>query len=213
MNSPRQKPNKPVCLLVFAKAPQAGLAKTRLIPALGAAGAAQLAARMLDATLEQALAAGCATVRLCVTPALTSAAWAGWQPPAGVSVYLQEQGDLGERMVAAVNTAFADGFCPILLGTDCPQLDTKRLREAAAALSDNDLIIHGTADGGYALLGLSVPTPELFQGIRWSTDAVFSQTLQLAQQAERQIAIKATLHDIDDPNDLIHLPPEWTHLS
>lgn len=199
-----------VRVVVLAKAPQAGLAKTRLIPALGSAGAARLAALMLDWTLEQALATGCAEVEAWVMPAPADDAWAGWQPPTGVRLVAQPAGDLGARLAQAARRAFRDGFKPLLVGTDCPQLDAARLDRAAAALADNDIVIHGTHDGGYALLGLGRETPELFRDIDWSSARVFRQTLSRARRCGRQVRVLRRLHDIDEPADLQHLPAAWS---
>ena len=84
-------------IIVFAKAPRPGLAKTRLIPALGAAGAAALAARMLAHTLDQALASGVGEVELCAAPAPGDAMWQGVELPEGLVLTAQGEGDLGER--------------------------------------------------------------------------------------------------------------------
>lgn len=196
-------------LVVFAKAPQAGFAKTRLIPALGAEGAARLAALMLRRTLREAIQAGCDEVELCATPALHDPAWANWQPPPGVTVRPQGDGDLGERLARAAERAFADGFYPLIIGTDCPGLGARRLREAADALTGSEVVIHGTRDGGYALIGLTVDEPELFRDIDWSTERVFAQTLQQARKARLHVLIKPTLQDIDEPADLADLPLDW----
>lgn len=196
-------------IVVMAKAPVPGFAKTRLIPALGEEGAARLAARMLAFTLQQALAAGCAEVELCVTPDLAEAAWAGWQPPAGVRVAPQGEGDLGARLARAAARSLAQGFMPLIIGTDCPELGARRLREAAAALASADVVIHGTRDGGYALIGLARGEESVFKDIDWSTERVFAQTLQRVRAARLHALLRATLHDIDEPADLCHLPPDW----
>lgn len=198
-----------VRIVVMAKAPLPGFAKTRLIPALGEAGAARLAARMLAYTLQQAMAAGCADVELCVTPDLADAAWAGWQPPPGVHVVPQGEGDLGERLARAAARALAQGFAPLLIGTDCPELDARRLRDAATALPSTDVVIHGTRDGGYALIGLARGEDSVFTDIDWSTERVFAQTLHRVRAAGLHALLRPTLHDIDEPEDLFHLPPGW----
>ena len=92
-------------IIVFAKAPRPGLAKTRLIPALGAAGAAALAARMLAHTLDQALASGVGEVELCAAPAPWDATWDGIELPDGIARTAQGEGDLGERMARAARRA------------------------------------------------------------------------------------------------------------
>jgi hypothetical protein len=121
-----------VRIVVFAKAPVAGRVKTRLIPALGAAGAAQLAARMLDQALAQALAATVGPVELCMSLAPGAPEWAGIPLPAGIETSDQGEGDLGARMARAAQRAIARGEAVLLTGTDCPDLSAARLRVAAA---------------------------------------------------------------------------------
>ena len=158
-------------IIVFAKAPRPGLAKTRLIPALGAAGAAALAARMLAHTLDQALASGVGAVELCVAPAPGDAAWQGVELPEGLALTAQGAGDLGARMARATQRAIeagdscADESCAgvLLIGTDCPALDAACLRQAASALEETDAVIAPTADGGYALF--DAETPEAAQRV------------------------------------------------
>lgn len=199
-----------VCIVVMAKAPLPGFAKTRLIPALGEAGAAGLAAHMLTSTLEQAQAAGCAEVELCVTPDIADSAWTAWGPPTGVQVASQGDGDLGERLARAAARTFARGLMPLIIGTDCPALDARRLRRAAAALSATDVVLHGTLDGGYALIGLARGGEDVvFTDIDWSTERVFAQTLERIQAARLQLRVGDFLQDIDEPEDLCHLPPDW----
>ncbi|MEO7105314.1 MAG: DUF2064 domain-containing protein, partial [Rhodoferax sp.] len=93
----------PCRLVIFAKAPVAGAVKTRLIPALGAQGAAALAQRMLLHTLQQALASGAGPVELCMSPAPDAPAWTGIDLPEGIERSDQGEGDLGERMARAVH--------------------------------------------------------------------------------------------------------------
>ena len=131
-------------IIVFAKAPRPGLAKTRLIPALGAAGAAALAARMLAHTLDQALASGVGEVELCAAPAPGDAMWQGVELPEGLVLTAQGEGDLGARMARATQRAIeagdscADESCAgvLLIGTDCPAVDAACLRQAASALEE-----------------------------------------------------------------------------
>ena len=91
-------------IIIFAKAPQPGLAKTRLIPALGAERAAALARRMLDTTLERALGAQVGPVELRVTPAISDSAWRDIPIPDGVEISAQGEGDLGARLARATQS-------------------------------------------------------------------------------------------------------------
>src|SRR5690606_35115443 len=151
-----------------------GLAKTRLIPALGADGAAQLAARMLAQTLRAALAAGLGPVELWAAPAVSDPAWRGVTLPSAVLPYPQGDGDLGARMARAASAGLAKGRPVLLIGTDCVEMSAALLRDAAAVLSRCEAVIHPTLDGGYALLGLRRFDAALFQDMPWSSDQVYS---------------------------------------
>ena len=200
---------KPTRIIIFAKAPQPGFAKTRLIPALGAERAAELARQMLFNTLHEALAAEIGTVELCVTPAIHHPAWRGIQFPAGIEISDQGEGDLGARMALASERALANAEQVLLIGTDCVEMSGGLLREAAQALQEHDAVIHCTADGGYALLGLRRFSPFLFSDMPWSTDAVSRATLARIGQLGWSVRVGQMLHDVDEPEDLKYLPDQW----
>jgi rSAM/selenodomain-associated transferase 1 len=196
-------------IVIFAKAPQSGQAKTRLIPALGATGTAKLAERMLIRTLDEALAAGIGPVELCLDPPHGSSAWHCFHLPLGVEISAQGEGDLGARMARAARRGL-DLHQPVLLtGTDCPQLDAQTLRDAALLLETHHAVMHPARDGGYVLLGLSVFHTSLFDAVPWSTPQVAAVTRQRLNALGWRAAIGRTLTDIDEPADLVHLPPDW----
>ena len=205
---PVQQP--PARLLVFAKAPVPGSAKTRLIPALGAAGAAALAQRLLDRTLQQALAAKVESVELCMGPAPGHAGWHNVTLPPGLQCTAQGEGDLGERMAAAIDRMIRKRRQPVvLMGTDCPGLSAELISEAARQLQAHDAVIVPVADGGYVLIGLKSPCPELFTAMPWSTSAVADETLRRLAALGLTVWLGPMLHDIDEPADLCHLPPDF----
>lgn len=193
-------------IIIFAKAPLPGFAKTRLIPVLGQAGAAKLAQQMLLHTLHEALAAEIGAVELCVTPAVHHPAWRGIQFPAGIEISDQGEGDLGARLALAAERALANAEQVILIGTDCVEMSGSLLREAAQALQEHDAVIHCTADGGYALLGLQRFSPFLFSDMPWSTDAVASTTIARIGQLGWSVRAGQVLHDVDESEDLKYLP-------
>jgi rSAM/selenodomain-associated transferase 1 len=194
-------------VVIFAKAPQPGAVKTRLILALGADGAAALARAMLDHTLQQALAAGLDAVELCMSPAPADPAWHGVALPAAVELTAQGDGDLGERMDRAMQRALALDAGPVLLiGTDCPALDSEHLREAARQLAQHDAVLLPVADGGYVLIGLQAPCPAIFSNMVWSTSTVAAETLQRLAALGLRVWQGTMLHDIDEAADLVHLP-------
>lgn len=196
-----------VCLVVFAKAPQPGSVKTRLMPALGAGGAATLARRLLGHALTQATAANMASVELCMSPAPHDPAWQGIEVAPGVTLTGQGLGDLGERMARAVQRAISQHQRPVMLmGTDCPALTGARLNEAARQLAGHDAVLLPARDGGYVLIGLKAPCPALFSAMPWSTSVVAHETLRRMAALGLRVWQGPTLQDIDEPADLACLP-------
>lgn len=193
----------PVRIAILAKAPLAGFAKTRLIPALGARGAARLQRAFILRTLHVAQQAGLGgDVQLWCAPSAEQRFFRALQRSSGIACTSQPAGDLGARMQAA--TA-APG--PVLLvGTDCPALTVQHLRAAAAALHQGAAAVFIPAeDGGYVLVGLNQPQPGLFQGIAWSTERVMAQTRQRAQALGLVLRELTPLWDVDTPGDLSRL--------
>lgn len=197
---------KPVRILIFAKAPLPGQAKTRLIPALGEAGAARLAQRLFELALEQALTARIGPLELCMSPAPDAPEWRSITLPAGIETSDQGEGDLGERMARAARRVIGRGEAVLLTGTDCPDLTAARLAEAARQLAKHDAVLYPAADGGYPLLGLNAFDAGLFFDIPWSTNMVARLTLERMRDLHWRVWIGETLHDIDEPEDLARLP-------
>lgn len=185
----------------------AGFVKTRLIPALGAEGAAKLARHMLDHTLQQALAACPQSVELCMSPAPSDLTWQSVTLPQAVKRSHQGDGDLGARMSRATAHALTQHLCPVLvIGTDCPALTAAHITEAARQLTQHDAVLIPAADGGYVLIGLSAPSPSLFTEMAWSTPLVAAETRRRMADLRLRVWVGPTLHDIDEPADLDHLP-------
>lgn len=193
---------KPAHIIIFAKAPQPGYAKTRLIPALGAEGAAALAQKMLLHTLQEALDADVGPVELCATPPIDDVAWRGIHLPPDIQITGQGDGDLGARMARAAQRVIAQGETAILIGTDCVEMSATLLYEASQILRDHDTLIHCTTDGGYALLGLNRFHLSLFENIPWSTDSVAGMTLSRLDQLGWSVHVGRMLHDVDEPQDI-----------
>ncbi len=204
---------KSLRIVIMAKAPVAGLAKTRLIPALGAQGAADLALRMLHHTLGTAKAAQLGAIELCTSPAPSDANWQRFDLPQGVVYSDQGSGDLGQRMARIAQRTIAGGEALLLIGTDSPALNADTLRHAASVLSHSDACIVPTWDGGYCLLGLRAFDPSLFTDIRWSTDTVAATTLQRMAKLHWQVEKLPMMHDIDEPHDLQWLPSDWDYAA
>lgn len=198
----------PCRIVIIAKAPLAGYCKTRLIPALGPEGAAALATRMLRHTVQTALDARIGAVEVCAAPNAAHPLWPSLQLPSALHWSDQGEGDLGQRMERAANAALARGEYVVLIGTDCPALTAAHLRDAAMALRRGEAALIPTFDGGYALLGLAAMQATLFNDMPWSTSAVARLTLERMKKAGLRAHVGTMLHDIDEPEDLVHLPPE-----
>jgi rSAM/selenodomain-associated transferase 1 len=196
-------------IIIFAKAPLAGFAKTRLIPALGKAGAAELAKKMLLHTLQAAIAADIGSVELCVTPSIQDIAWNDVELPDGINITEQGSGDLGERMARATQRNIEQGEAVLLIGTDCVEMSEELLRNAVSDLREHDAVIHCTADGGYALLGCKHFNVLLFADMPWSTDQVATMTINRIGRLGWSLQVGRLLHDVDEPQDLQHLPEHW----
>ena len=192
----------------MAKAPVPGQAKTRLIPRLGPDGAARLAERMLRRAVEQAVDARIGSVELCCTPDASHPAFVQLAH-GGVRLSEQGDGDLGVRMSRAIASALQQQDAVIVIGTDTPALDAAVLRRARDALVDHDAVFAPAADGGYTLVGLRAPAPRLFDDIPWSTRQVMRVTRERIAAVGLRHAELPTLHDIDEPADLQHLPAGW----
>lgn len=208
----------PLHIAIMAKAPVAGLAKTRLAPALGAAGAAALAEALLRHAVAAASAAAPGRVTLWAAPDATHPVFADLARRHGVALAVQPAAaDLGARMAAVFEAGFAAGSGPLLLmGSDIPALDAATLLRAAEALQQHAVVFVPALDGGYALVGQVADAPArhpglsaaLFEGMVWSTATVMATTRARLAALGVVAAELAAVPDIDEPADLVHLPPQ-----
>jgi len=195
-------------ILVFAKAPIPGKAKTRLTPTLGEEGAAKLHARLVMHTLDRVCNPSGHPVELWCTPRLGHDFFRTCAKAYELRLKLQQGKDLGARMYSAFASTLADCPWAILLGTDCPDLDYRDIQKAIALLCNgNDAVIGPAHDGGYYLLGLRQPFPELFADIPWGTDQVWEVTRKRLEQLGCRYATLRVQHDLDRPEDLRHFNP------
>jgi rSAM/selenodomain-associated transferase 2/rSAM/selenodomain-associated transferase 1 len=189
---------------ILAKAPVAGLAKTRLIPLLGAAGAARAQRRFALNTLQVAGRAALGPATLWCAPDTAHRFFRAVHREAGtVSCINQPPGDIGARMLHAFEHHFAHhANLPLLLvGTDCPLLTPGHLQQAAQALKQHDVVLIPAEDGGYVLIGMRVLVPQVFDGITWSTPHVMAQTRDQLRRAGVSWFEMPMLWDVDEPAD------------
>jgi uncharacterized protein len=194
-----------VDIAVFARAPVAGQAKTRLIPRLGAEGAAALQHALIRRTLETALAADVGSVSLWCAPDCGHPAFIDSSKQFGVPLYPQHGADLGERMFHAFARLCRQREV-LVIGTDCPALTPVQLRTAAYALVEgNDAVFVPAEDGGYVLVGLRHAQASLFYGIPWGRDDVMERTRERLRRAGLRWQELPSSWDVDRPQDIDRL--------
>jgi rSAM/selenodomain-associated transferase 1 len=195
-------------LLVFLKAARPGVVKTRLVPVLGKASAAELYRVLAEAEVRRtAPRRGEYERRLCYTPPRARAAMEAWFPG---EVFVPQEGvDLGARMARAFDRAFVDGARRVaIIGGDVPAVSRATVRQAFRSLRGHDVVLGPARDGGYYLLALSHPRPALFRGIAWGSSSVLAATLKKA--AGLAVRLLEPLTDIDTLEDL---RTEWRRLA
>lgn len=191
-------------LILFASFPVAGKVKTRLIPALGTEGAAALHRRLVLRTLRTAHAL-CQSqnveleIRFAGDDARPMQHWLG----DGWLCRPQCEGDLGQRMAGAFADSFREGStATVIIGSDCPSLTPETLAAAFESLKTNPVVFGPATDGGYYLIGLTRPVPELFQGVAWGTETVLAQSLEILARNSCKPALLLPLDDLDRPEDV-----------
>lgn len=202
--------------IIFAKEPVPGQVKTRLTPPLLPEAACRLYHAFLEDTLDEMGHLPGMSVALAYTPAGARDFFRDLTP-AGVRLLPQEGRDLGERQAQALAWGFAAGFDLVLLrGSDTPDLPAAILLEAREQLAANaaQVVLGPSRDGGYYLLGLKAPCPELFAGLAWSTETVLAETLDRARAFSLKVQLLPRWSDIDtiaDMKDFLdrpHPPPQ-----
>jgi hypothetical protein len=189
-----------VQVAVFAKAPVAGEVKTRLVPLLGPADAAELHAELVRHALATAVNAGVGPVSLWCMPDMAHPFFAACAAEYGVSLRDQRGGHLGERMARAFERLLPAGPA-LLVGADCPSLGAEDLRAAAAALAGHDAVVQPAEDGGYVLVGLARAVPGLFEAIAWGGADVMRATRERLRAAGAAWKEMPTRWDVDRPED------------
>ena len=191
-------------LIVFTRYPEPGKTKTRMIPVLGAEGAAILQRQLTEHTLEQvkqlqSIRSVSLNCHFAGGNQQLMKEWLG----NNLAYYPQQEGDLGQRMRSAFAQAFAAGNDRVvIIGIDCPDIDESLLNQAFDLLKHRDLVLGSAEDGGYYLIGLNRLIPELFAGISWGSDRVLTQTKDIANKLGLDCDYLTTLNDIDRPEDL-----------
>lgn len=200
-------------VLVFARDPEIGRAKTRLIPSLGAIGATRVYRRLLDLALIAAANTNTGRRQLWLDRATTDEQLLRQAEKLGFEQHVQTGDDLGARMHNALTSALGQADQAIVIGSDCPAYRPDYLNAAFETLNTKDVVIGPAHDGGYVLIGLKHPAPELFREIAWGGPTVAAATRTRLEQLGLSWQELETLHDIDVPADLAAFPAFLTELT
>ncbi len=190
-------------LIIFTRYPESGKANTRLIPALGAVGAARLH-RII--TIHAVIKARQLAMRYPVSIEINYEGgnenlMKKWLGP-DLHYRPQRGEDLGERMYLAFFDSYAKGYNHIvILGSDVPDVSLDILRSAFNSLEIKDTVFGPAKDGGYYLVGLKEPMRDIFDGIPWGSDEVLQTTLQKAEGLGLSLELLPPLDDVDRPED------------
>lgn len=189
---------RPCRAVLFTRFPDAGKAKTRLIPALGPDGAATVHKILTERTIATLKSSGCQIeIRYTGADKIAFGEWLGDD----LIFVAQPDGDLTDRLLAALQPA------PVLFfGSDTPDLKDHHVEHAVAALQDHDVVIGPAEDGGYYCIGVNGSYPFLFEDMPWSTDQVLPETLKRVTAHGMTYQVLETLSDCDTPDDLARWP-------
>jgi hypothetical protein len=215
--TPDPRPLAPIrtLLIIFAKEPVPRQVKTRLSPPLPPALAAELYHCFLKDILEEMTGLDGVDAAVAYDPP-SAGKFFERLAPEGVKLVPQAEADLSERLIEACNWGFAQGYAAVLMrNSDSPDLPGSIVREGMEALlgGRTDVVLGPCPDGGYYLVGLEKPHPEIFHQVSWSTASVLEQTLARAEDAGLRTYLLPPWPDIDAWDELLnflrrpHAPP------
>jgi hypothetical protein len=184
-------------LLVFARTPVPGRVKTRLLSHFSSEQACRLHVAMIEDTADLAFPGRRVILFSEEIPALAL--------PAGIEAGQQGPGDLGARLVVAIQDGLASAPKVVVLGSDTPHLPPARLEQALAALDRADLVLGPADDGGYYLIGVRRFSPAILQGVEWGSPRVLEQTRRAAERAGFSVGLLEPFFDLDEWTDLERL--------
>ncbi|SNC75523.1 hypothetical protein SAMN04487881_2948 [Marinobacter sp. es.048] len=191
--------------LQFAKWPEAGRVKTRLMPELGAIGALEAHIRLTLAVLDNLCATGYPVEFWWDRPADDrpgeAAAIVEELDGAGLIQKVQQGNALGERMHLALSQSLRDYDRALVVGSDCPSVDPDYARKAVACLVDYDVVLGPSDDGGYVLIGASKVAEGMLDDIAWGTPDVLAQTRERLEAAGLSYHLLEPRWDVDEPED------------
>jgi rSAM/selenodomain-associated transferase 1 len=190
-------------LMIFCKAPVPGQVKTRLMPELTPEQAAELHIELSTKTLQRATQSHLCPVQLWCTPTTDHGFFTASAATYPITLRQQQGTDLGERMHRAFCSALAGYSHAVLMGCDCPSLTEQDLEQALTALNqENEVVLAPAEDGGYVLIGLNRPRPELFDNMQWGTELVLEQTRNRIERYKFRCHELSEQWDLDTAEDL-----------
>jgi rSAM/selenodomain-associated transferase 1 len=199
-------------LVIMAKQPAVGRTKTRLCPPLAPVEAVALYEALLRDTIMLATSLVGVRLAIAVTPPEAIDAFRRISPPGTLLLPIAGK-DIGDCLNQALGRLLTTGYAPaIAMNSDGPTLPADYLRQAVAHLNDVDVVLGPSEDGGYYLIGLSQPQPELFVDVEWSSERVTAQTLARADAMGLRVAVLPPWYDVDTVHDLGRLQADLASL-
>jgi rSAM/selenodomain-associated transferase 1 len=192
------------CLIIFVKEPIRGNVKTRLGSHLSQLECVRLYKNFLKYAIDLARGIKCSDKIIAYDSCGKRPDYLRKIAP-DFKFYMQKGRDLGERMSNAFIDFTSDNTKTVLIGSDSPGLPKNYINKAFSELASNDLVLGPTYDGGYYLIGMKDNCEEIFRGIKWSSSAVFEETLKKAKKMKKKTAVLNTWYDIDTTEDLKYL--------
>jgi len=187
--------------MMFAKAPIAGNVKTRLGDKVGMKRAAQIYRKLLSYMLDNLDTQANIHIQLWCWPDTRHPFFLHCARRYRLSLHRQQGKDLGEKMLHATKDSCQKRGYAIIVGTDVPEIDSKLCLQSQHALQQHDVVLAPTIDGGYGLVAMNKPRPELFRNMTWSHQTVLSSTLKRAQRRKLSVHCFKPIRDVDTYND------------
>lgn len=193
-------------LIIFVKNPVPGTVKRRLACNIGAEEAARVYKKISEMVINKTAPerGDPYTVEICFSPQHAETAIRAWLVN-NESYYPQQGSTLGERMGNAFKRTFENKYKKVsLIGSDCPDISKDIILQSFALLDRKNVVLGPAYDGGYYLIGMCEMFPALFKDISWSSEKVFTQTIDKIHAAGLSIGLLPILRDIDQIEDLTH---------
>lgn len=189
----------------MAKEPKIGSTKTRLCPPLSPEEAANLYEALLRDTINTMAQLDDVDLAIAITPPESRSYFEGISPP-GTLLLPVTCSDIGDCLNQVINQLLEFGYQKVVaLNADGPTLPISFIESGFELLDDNDLVFGPSEDGGYYMVGITQPRPQIFEGVAWSTPEVLSQSLEIAERLGLKVALTPAWYDVDTAADIERL--------